>query len=136
MKQKLEVIRALVKTDEISTSEGQPAAKIRLAAREADLGVWLVKTLDDREPGELGYAYVMPNDANDVVVVLPNIQIGAPVASVAAHPATREELNEVVRAMGVLGDVERVSACLPSRDYLARNGRPKTIRDLDATPVL
>lgn len=120
MEQKLEVIRAVVKTDEISTSEAQPAAKIRLAAREADLGVWLVKTLDDREPGEHGYAYVMPNDANDIVVVLPNIQIGAPVASVAAHPATREELNEVVKAMGVLGDVERVSAYLPSRAIIWR----------------
>jgi hypothetical protein len=60
MEQKLEVIRGVVKTDEISTSEAQPAAKIRLAAREADLGVWLVKTLDDREPGDHGYAYVMP----------------------------------------------------------------------------
>lgn len=62
----------------------------------------------------------MPNDANDIVVVLPNTQIGAPVASVTAHPATQEELNEVVKAIRTLGGVERLSAYTPSRAIIWR----------------
>lgn len=63
----------------------------------------------------------MPNNIDDVIVVLPNIRVGSPIASSAAHRVTPEDLDEIVKAAQVLGQLERVSAC-PSVSSLVWRG--------------
>jgi hypothetical protein len=120
----IEAIRKIVATDSVAEQDGNT---IRFVGntREAGLAEWLASELTDPIPSPVavGHEYIMPNDDNDVILVIRDIHVGAPASINAPHLARLEELQEVTKALRILCDL-RVAEFSPTHALIWR-GAPR-----------
>jgi hypothetical protein len=101
-------------------SSDQPRQTITAegASKELGLAAWLVNEFDRSMPSHdsmsLGHEYMIPDNTDDLTVVLRDIRIGMPVSSTeAARDAAPQDVDEIAGAFRSLCDLQRVIAYTP-----------------------
>jgi len=122
LKEAAAAIHALTKTQKISSDRTNLSITVEGNAREAGLAEWLVGELDNPSPGPYGHGYIMPQDADDVTLVIGGVRVGAPIPAGAARAATLAELQEMGNAIRVLCDIARTEV-YPPTSALAWRGK-------------
>ncbi len=120
MREAVAAIHAIAKTQKISSDQANQSVTVEASAREAGLAEWLIGELDKPTPGPGGHGYIMPTDVDDVTVVIGDVHVGAPISSAAAHVATPTDLQELVNAIRVLGDMPKAEAYAPTNALVWR----------------
>jgi hypothetical protein len=114
MREAVAAVHAIAKTQNISSDQTSHLVTIEGSAREAGLAEWLIGELDKPNPAASGHGYVMPHDSDDVTVVVGDLRVGGPISAGGAHLATLPDLQEIVNAIRVLGDIPRTTVYAPS----------------------
>ena len=107
-------LHTIAKTEKISSDSASQAITIEGSAREAGLAEWLIGELDNPTPSPSGHGYVMPQDQDDVTLVVGDVRLGALASAGAARTATPQDLHELVNAIHVLGDIPRTTVYPPT----------------------
>jgi hypothetical protein len=119
MREAVAALHTVAKTQKISPDQGNQSITVEANAREAGLAEWLIGELDGPGPGPDGHGYVMPNDSDDVTLVLGGLRMGA-IAAGAARVATLPDLQEIVNAIRVVCEITRVEAYPPTNALVWR----------------
>ena len=114
MRETVAALRTIVKTQRISSDQKSQSITVEGSARELDLAEWLVGELGNPHPSPNGRGYIMPQDSDDLTLVIGEVQVGAQVSAGTARVATPQDLNELANAIHVLADAPRTTAYAPS----------------------
>jgi hypothetical protein len=107
-------LHTITKTQKISSDQANQSITVEGNGREAGLAEWLVGELDNPKPGSYGHGYIMPHDSDDVTLVIGDLRLGAPSSAGAARIATPPDLQEIVNAIRVVGDIPRTTVYAPT----------------------
>ncbi len=110
-------LHAIAKTEKISPDSASQSITVEGNAREASLAEWLIGELDNPSPSQFGHGYIMPQDQDDVTLVVGDVHLGGP-----GRAATPQDLRELVNAIHVLGDIPRAAVYSPA-DLLVWRGK-------------
>lgn len=119
MREAVAAIHTVTKTQKISSDQASQSVTVEASAREAGLAEWLIGELDGPGPGPDGHGYVMPNDSDDVTLVIGGLRMGA-ISGGAARAATLPDLQEIVNAIRVLCEITRIEAYSPTNALVWR----------------
>src|SRR6478672_2312709 len=91
----IETIRKIAVTDSIGEMDGNTIRFVANAG-EAGLAEWLAGALTNSNPSSqaVGHEYIMPADDNDVILVIRDVRVGAPVSIRPPHIGRSAELQE------------------------------------------
>jgi len=112
-------LHAVTKTQKISVDQASQSITVEANAREAGLAEWLIGELDKPGPAPYGHGYIMPNDSDDVTVVVGDLRVGA-VSAGAPRAVTPADLQEIVNTIRVLGEVARAEVYAPTNALVWR----------------
>jgi hypothetical protein len=118
MREAVATLHAIAKTEKITSDQANQSLMVEASAREAGLSEWLIGELDNPDPN--GHGYVMPNDTDDVTLVIGGLRVGAPISSGAARVATLSDLQEIVSALRLLGEITRTEVYAPTNALVWR----------------
>jgi hypothetical protein len=114
IKEAVAAIHAIAKTQKISSDPANQSVTVEGSAREAALAEWLIGELDNPNPSPNGHGFVMPNDSDDVTLVIGDLRVGGPISAGAERVATLPDLQEMVNAIRVLGEIARTAVYAPA----------------------
>ncbi len=120
----IETIRNIAVTDSIGELDGNTIRFVANAG-EAGLAEWLAGELTNSNPSSqaVGHEYIMPADDNDVILVIRDVRVGAPVSIRPPHIGRSEELQEIRKSLRILCDL-RVTEFSPAHALIWR-GAPR-----------
>jgi hypothetical protein len=119
-KEAVAAIHAIAKTQKISSDPANQSVTVEGSAREAALAEWLIGELDNPSPSSNGHGFIMPNDSDDVTLVIGALRVGGPLSAGAERVATLPDLQEMVNAIRVLGEIARTAVYAPANALVWR----------------
>jgi len=114
MREAIAAVHAIVKTQKISPDQASQSITVEGSAREVALAEWLLGELGNPHPSPDGHGYVMPQDNDDVTLVIGEFKVGMPISAGPARVATAQDLKEIANVIHVVGDIPRTTVYAPT----------------------
>jgi hypothetical protein len=140
MKEAVAALRAVVKTQKVSIDQAGKSVTVEGTAREAGLGEWLLGELDSASPSPQGHGYMMPNDNDDVTMVICGLPAGDAPAG-APRAMNLADLQEIATAIRLLSELPKAEVYAPTNALVWRGKAWQNdfalwlLRDLASPPV-
>lgn len=140
MKEAVVALRAVAKTQKISIDQAGKSVTVEASAREAGLAEWLLGELDSASPSPQGHGYMMPNDNDDVTIVISGLPAGDAPEGV-PHAANFADLQEIAGAIRLLSELPHAEVYAPTNALIWRGKTWQSdfalwlLRDLASPPV-
>lgn len=140
MKEAVATARAVVKTQKMSVDAASKSVTVEGSGREAGLAEWLLGELDNAAPSPQGHGYMMPNDNDDVTMVIGGLPAGEAPAGV-PRAANLADLQEIAGAIRLLTELPKAEVYAPTGALVWRGKAWQNdfalwlLRDLASPPV-
>ena len=114
MREAVAALRAIVKTQKVSSDQAGQSVTVEGNAREVGLAEWLMGEFGNPHPSRTGRGYIMPQDSDDVTLVIGEVQVGSPISAGPPRTAAPPDLTQLANAIHVLADIPRTTVYTPT----------------------